>query len=160
MSAAAPPFLFTDDRFDLLMNMRCSVWKKSTTGVTGYGQPIEEFVQLGGVLHFRDGDQVVTDDIPCYVEQTSGKELNVPPAPTSETSTGIKTYTIFMRPLSVDEPPVPLSKNHYLQVKKPGNVTLDPNDKNSGAVMFDVTDVDDPGMIGHHYEVAATVLVP
>lgn len=133
--------------FDQLLNMRCSVWKKSSAGTTAYNQPIEEFVRLA-------------DDVPCYVEQTSGKELNVPPAPTSDTNTGIATYMIFMRPLSVDSPAVPLNNHHYLQVKKPGDETLDPNDANSGAVIYDITNVDNPGLVDHHYEVSATVLEP
>ena len=146
MSTIAP-FTFFNDKFDLLLKDRCSIWKKSSTGTTGYGQPIEEFILL-------------QDDVPCYAEKTSGKELNVPPAPTSETSTGIETWMIFIRPISVDSPAVPLSNHHYLQVRHPQDVTLDPNDATSGAVMFDVTDVDDPGLTGHHFEVAATVLRP
>ena len=89
------PFTFATDRFDLLLNSRCSIWKKDTTGTTSYGQPIETYVLL-------------EDDVACYAEKTSGKELNVPPSPTSETSAGIETWTIFMRPIAVDSPPVPL----------------------------------------------------
>jgi hypothetical protein len=141
------PFSFGRDKFDSLLNSACSVWKKDSTSTTSYGQPIETFVKLA-------------DDVACYAEKTSGKELSVPPAPVSETSTAIETWMIFMRPLSVDDPPVPLNNHHYLQIKKPGDPTLDPNNALSGAVIFNITDVDDPGLAGHHYEVAATVLRP
>jgi hypothetical protein len=138
---------FDHDPFDSVLHMRCSVWKKVTTSETGYGQPIERF-------------EMLVDDVPCFVEQQSGKELNVPPAPASETSLGIATYLVFLRPLSVDVPAVPLNNHHFLQVRRPDDWTLDPNDPNSGAVMYNITDVDNPGMLDHHYEVMATVIKP
>jgi len=141
------PFTFGNDKFDLLLNKVCSVWKKDSTSTTSYGQPIETYVLL-------------KDDVRCYAEKQSGKELSVPPAPVSETSTAIETWVIFMRPLSVDDPPVELNNHHYLQVKNPGDPTLDPNNALSGAVIFNITDVDNPGLGNHHFEVAATVLRP
>ena len=150
MSAAAPPFTFTNDKFALLLNMRCSVWKKSITSTTSYGQPIEQYIKLA-------------DEIPCYAEQQTGKELNVPPETSSETSLGIETWVVFMRPLFVNDPevspnPVRLNNHYWLQVKKPGADTIDANDPS--VVLFDITGVDDPGLIGHHFEVAATVTRP
>jgi hypothetical protein len=140
-----PPF--ADDPFDLVLNSACSIWKKTSTDNT-YGQPVDTYVLLA-------------DDVPCYVEQTSGKELNVPGsgAP-SETSVGVATFLILLRPIKVDTPPVDLNIHHFLQVKNPGDTNLDPNDKNSGAVMYNVTDVDNPGRMNHHFEATATVIRP
>src|SRR5438045_4014688 len=105
---------FTGDPFDSLMNRACGIFKKAATSQTSYGQPIETYV-------------ILADDVPCFVEQQSGKELNVPPAPASETSLGVKTFLIFMRPIQVDSPSVNLNNHHYLLVKTPGEATLDPN---------------------------------
>jgi hypothetical protein len=140
-----PPF--DNDPFDNLLNRACSIWKKQSTGTNSYGQPIETFVLL-------------VDDVPCFEEQQTGKELNVPPAPASETSLGVKTYLILMRPIKVDSPPVKLNNHHYLQTKDPGDPTLDPNDPNSGAILYNVTDVDNPSQMNHHFQVMATVIEP
>ena len=140
-----PPF--ADDPFDSVMNRVCSIWKKTSTGETSYGQPIESF-------------ELLADNVPCFIEQTSRKELNVPPAPASETSVGVATYHIFMRPIQVDNPAVDLSIHHWLQVKKAGQPNLDPNDPNSGALMYNITDVDNPALMDHHFEVTATLIRP
>ncbi len=145
MSATA--FTFRKDRFDRYLNMACSVWKKQGTGQTdGYGQEQDPvFVKLA-------------DDVACYVEAQTGKELNVPPAPPSETSLGVAQYLVFMRPLQVDDPPIDLNNTHYLTIKRPDTATLDPNDPVSGAVMHNVYFVDNPGYLNHHFEVFTTVV--
>src|SRR5438445_147133 len=103
---------FEGDPFDDLLKDRCSIWKKAATGETPYGQPVERYVPLA-------------DDVPCFVEEQSGKELNVPPAPASETSLGVKTFLLFMRPIQVDSPSVNLNNHHFLLVKAVGDTTLD-----------------------------------
>src|SRR5437868_14722421 len=58
----------------------------------------------------------LTRDVPCFVKPMGGKELNAPASPGSETSFGIATYTVFMRPVTVDSPAVKLNNHHWLQI--------------------------------------------
>jgi len=141
-----PPF--KNDPFDSLLNRTCSVWKKGPTGFTDqYGQPITTFILL-------------LDNVPCFQESIGGQELNVPPAATSQTSFGVEHWRIFMRPIQVDTPPVDLSLHHYLQVKDFGAPNIDPNDITAGALMHNITFVDNPGQMDHHLEVETTVIRP
>jgi hypothetical protein len=145
---SANPFLLAEDPFDSLLNKVCSVWKKGATGQEdNYGNEIQEF-------------DLLLDDVPCYVEQIKGQELNTPPAATSQTSFGVLQYRIYMRPITVDVPAVPLNQHHWLQIRDQGTVNLNPNDSTSGAVMHNITHVEDPGQQGHHLEVETTVILP
>jgi len=152
--ATLPPSIaWADAMFDGMMVCRAAVYKQGATGqVDAGGQPITEFFELA-------------HDVPCFVRPEGGKELNVPPAPTSETSFGIATYLIFMRPLKVDNPAIPLNIHHYLQILSPAEVRAsadykDPNDPLAGAVLYNITNVNNPGLMDHHLEIAATVLEP
>ncbi len=146
-----PPF--DNDPFDAVMICRAAIYKTGSTGQTdSYGQPINTY-------------ELLARDVPCFVESDGGKELNVPPAPTSETSYGIATFLIFMRPIQVDSPPVDLNIHHWLQILDPTEVAAgedykDPNDPLAGAVLYNITNVDNPAKINHHLEIAATVLEP
>ena len=145
-----PPF--DNDPFDDLLLCRAAIYKQGATGTDAGGQPITEYFEL-------------VKDVPCFVESDGGKELNVPPAPPSETSLGIATYTIFMRPLKVDSPAIPLNNHHWLQILSPADVLAhndykDPNDPLQKAVLYNITNVNNPGLLDHHLEIAATVLEP
>jgi hypothetical protein len=70
-----------------------------------------------------------------------------------------------MRVLQVDSPLVDLNIKHFLQILTPAQVAnsvalKDPNDKNAGAVLYDITNVSNPLQLDHHLEVSATVITP
>lgn len=148
-----PDITWADQIFDGMMTSRAAVYKQGATGqVDNGGQPITEYFEL-------------VKDIACFVRPEGGKELNVPPAPPSETSFGIATYLIFMRPLKVDSPAIPLNNHHWLQILTKAEVLAgadyrDPNDPLAGAVLYNITNVNNPGLLDHHYEISATVLEP
>jgi hypothetical protein len=98
--------------------------------------------------------------VPCFAEKLEGKELNVPPATTSETSFGVAQWRIYMRPIEVDFPAVDLSIHHFLQLKNPGDTDLDPNDPESGVILYNITNVENPALMDHHFEVTATTIEP
>jgi hypothetical protein len=152
--ATIPPSIaWADKMFDGMMVCRAAVYKQGATGqVDAGGQPILAYAEL-------------VRDVPCFVRPEGGKELNVPPAPSSQTSIGIATYLIFMRPIQVDSPAIALNIHHWLQILSPDDVTdgvdyKDPNDPLAGAVLYNITNVNNPGFMDHHLEIAATVLEP
>jgi hypothetical protein len=149
---------FADDPFDSIMNKVCWIWKKGSAGVDGYGQPLYTYTRI--VAYLKSDGSVFTDDVPCFAEKLSGKELNVPPATTSETSFGVSEWRIYMRPIQVDSPAVDLLLHHFLQVKNSGDADLDPNDPTSGVVLYNITDVEDPALMGHHFEISAATIEP
>jgi hypothetical protein len=148
---------FADDPFDSIMNKVCSIWKKGESGVDGYGQPIYTYTRIDATLK---SDSTVLVDVPCFAEKLEGKELNVPPATTSETSFGVAQWRIYMRPIEVDFPAVDLSIHHFLQLKNPGDTDLDPNDPESGVILYNITNVENPALMDHHFEVTATTIEP
>jgi hypothetical protein len=149
---------FADDPFDSVLNKVVSIWKKGVSGTDVYGQPIQSYSRVDATLI---ADSSLVSFVPCFAEKLTGKELNVPPATTSETSFGVSTWRFYMRPIQVDSPPIDLGIHHSLQLKNAaGDADLDPNDPTSGALMYNVTDVDNPGLLNHHFEIEATLIEP
>jgi hypothetical protein len=148
-----PDIAWADEAFDGMMVCRAAVYKSGATGqVDAYRQPISTY-------------QMLREDVPCFVKSLGGKELNVPPAPASETSYGIATHLVFMRPIQVDSPPVDLNIHHWLQILSAAEVAAgatysDPNAPNAGAVLYNITNVNDPALWGHHLEISTTVIEP
>jgi hypothetical protein len=158
-----PDISWADYVFDGMMICRAAVYKSGATGqIDVYGQPIDIF-ELLPVTAPAGID--ATQGMPCFVRPEAGKELNVPPAPASETSYGIATFMIFMRPIKVDTPPVDLNLHHWLQILTPAQVKngedyKDPNDPLAGAVMYNITNINNPAKLDHHLEINATVIEP
>lgn len=149
------------DVFDVAMNSKCSLWKKGASGVNdGYGQQSQIFTLLSMQQKDGNGDLQTVDaqDIPCFIKPLTGKELD------SEAAYGVAQFLIFMRPVLVDDPPVPLNIHHWLQINKTtdsaGNEVplIDPPDNT--APMYDLTNINDPGYIGHHLEISAKLIEP
>ena len=137
---------FLNDPFDSLLNRMCSIWEKQPTGGTdGYGHALSQFVLL-------------KDDVPCWHTPVKGEELNVPPAPVSQTSALISQHLILMRPVKVGDPEIALNPRHFLQIKAVGELNKDPNDSASGAQMYDITFVDNVENLDHHIEINATLV--
>ena len=154
-----PDISFADSIFDQMMVSQAAVYRQDNV-LNSYGNIASTtYVQLATNL----GDMSVL--VPCAVRNLKGEELNTPPAPASQTSHGIQEFLIFMRVIQVDSPLVPLNIKHFLQILTPAQIRnnvslLDPNDKNSGAVLYNITNISNPLLLDHHLEVAATVITP
>lgn len=150
---------WADTVFDGLLTSRAAVYRQSNV-LDSYGNISgTTYVQLATNL----GDASVL--VPCAVRNMRGEELNTPPAPASQTSHGIQEFIIYMRVLQVDSPLVDLNIKHFLQILTARQVAngvalKDPNDKNAGAVLYDITSVSNPLLQDHHLEVSATVITP
>lgn len=157
-----PSIVWADAMFDGMMVSRAAIYKQGATGTDAGGQPITEYQRLDVTA---PAGIDISQGVPCFVRPEGGKELNVPPAPTSETSFGIATYLIFMRAIKVDSPAIPLNNHHWLQILTQKQVLAgedykDPNDPVQHAVLYNITNVNNPGLMDHHLEIAATVLEP
>lgn len=147
-----PDLTWADQIFDQMMVSRAAVYRKD--------QVLDELNNISNVTFIE-----LVRDVPCAVRSLKGEELNTPPAPASQTSTGIQQFLIFMRPLMVDEPPIAINIRHWLQILTPAQVAAgidysDPSDPNAQAVLYNLTNVSNPYQIDHHYELSATVLTP
>jgi hypothetical protein len=159
-----PDLSFADAVFDGMMLSRAAIYKQQQT-LDSYGNLSSSiFIQLA-TSTIVNGVVTPVGLVPCGVRNMKGEELNTPPAPASQTSHGIQEFIIYMRVIQVDSPPVPLNIKHWLQLLSPAQLAsgaplLDPNNPNAGAVMYNITNASDPYQLGHHLEVAATVISP
>jgi len=135
------------DTFDRLLKSHCSIWKKGGTGVFDqYGHESQQFILL-------------VDNVACWVTPRAGKELE------SEAAFGIQTHTFFMRPQFVDDDQRPLDIHHWLQLNRVGlfdgteRIIIDPPDAEQGQ-LYNIVNIKDPGMLGHHLEVQTKLIEP
>ena len=156
-----PDISWADAVFDGMMTSRAAVYRKDET--------LDAYGNISNVIYTRLDctlqDSSVVDQIPCLVRNLKGEELNTPPAPASQTSYGIQEFLIFCRPFQVDSPAVPITIRHFLQILTKNQVDQgvdypDPNDPNAHAVLYNLTNISNPVLFDHHYELAATVLTP
>lgn len=138
------------DNFDAILNAKCSIWKKGGSGVfDSYGHESQTFTLL-------------KDNIACSVMPGSGKELQ------TEAAFGIQSYTVFMRPQKVDNPPVDLNIHHWLQI----NTTIGLDGTSADLVNppatdgqqlingLNITNISNPGLLNHHLEISASLVEP
>jgi hypothetical protein len=133
------------DLFDQVLNAKCSIWKKATTGIAdGYGIQSQNYI-------------LVKTDVPCRADPGDGKELD------TEAAFGVQTYTFFMRPQMVDTPEEPLNIHHWLQVNQitsmTGVVTTYPLDP-TVTPMHDIQNIKNPGQLNHHLEIQTRLIEP
>jgi hypothetical protein len=155
-----PDIHWSDSIFDDMMVSRCAFYRREGT-TDQYGNLVAIFEQID--IQTLTG--LPLDMAPCLARHEKGKKLNTPTATvmtTSETSFGLADWVIFMRPVLVDDPPLRVSIEHWLQVLSPadlsaGAILADPNDANSGAIMYEIVDVINPAQMDHHIEIHATV---
>jgi len=159
-----PDISWADAAFDGMLTSRAAIYKETQAFDSFNNIASSTFIQLPTSTVINGVIQAV-DLVPCGVRNLKGEELNTPPAPASQTSHGIQEFLIFMRVIQVDNPPVALNIKHFLQILSQAQIAagqslLDPNDANAGAVMYNITSISDPYLMGHHLEVAATVISP
>ena len=88
--------------------------------------------------------------VACRVDELQGKEL------TTAVAFGEQTVTFFLRPISVDFPPVPLNIHHWIQINlRDGQVLGDPD---PNGTMYDIKNV--RNLYGHHLQVETLLLEP
>ena len=156
---------WADARFDEMMTSRLAVWRKD--------QSPDQYNLVSNVVYTRLSCTMVNgklagqtvDRVPCLDQALKGYELNTPPAPQSETSYGIQTYKVFCRLFTLLDSPAALTIRHFLQVLTKAQVDAgadfpDPNDANAKAVLYNVTDIENPALMDHHLELYATVITP
>lgn len=137
-----------DFKIDILFNAVCSIWKKGGTGVvSSYGIESQSFIKLA-------------ENIPCCAQPGDGKELD------TAVAFGIQNYLFFMKPVMVDNPPVSLNIHHWLQINGVtgplGAVvnSLIVDEPDPTGTMFDILNVKDPMLFGHHLEIQAKLTEP
>jgi hypothetical protein len=132
------------DLFDLVMNSVCSIWKKAPDGVVdGYGIQHQTFI-------------LIKTGVPCRADPGAGKELD------TDVAFGIQTVTFFMRPQTVDDPPIPLDIHHWLQINSTSLMddTIQTFPIDANGTMYDILNIKNPGLIGHHLEIEAKLIEP
>jgi hypothetical protein len=159
-----PDITWADGVFDGMLTSRAAVYKEEQVLDTFGNISSSTFIQIP-TSTIVNGIIKSVDLVPCLVRNLKGEELNTPPAPASQTSHGIQEFLAFMRVIQVDNPPVPLNIKHWLQILSKAQIAngaslLNPNDANAGAVMYNITSLSDPALMGHHLEVSATVISP
>jgi len=126
------------DAFDKVLNSTVSVWKKGGNGIVdNYGIESQVFTLL-------------LESVPCRIDAGPGKEI------VSEAGFGTQTYTVFMRPLLVDNPPVPLNIHHWLQINNSYGNDVAP--VSAGGTMLDIKNVKNQS--GHHLEIECLLIEP
>ena len=160
-SFTIPDLSWSDPIFDGMMVNRMKVYRRDQT--------LDRYNNVSNTiwtpLQCTMPDGSIVDEVPCLVRNLKGEELNTPPAPASQTSYGIQEFLVFCRPITVVDTVITLTIRHFLQVHtanqvKQGASWLDPNDPNAKAVLFNLTNISNPALIDHHFELAATVLTP
>lgn len=136
------------DKFDKVLNSRCSIWKKGGTGIfDDYGHESQVF-------------SLLAEDVPCSAQPGDGKEL------ATDAVFGIQNWTFYMRPILVDDDQVPLDIHHWLQLNKWTNpftqeetVLVDPPDA-EGIQLHNIVNIKNIGMLGHHLEIQTKLIEP
>ena len=135
----------TVDLFDQLLNSVCSIWKKGPPNVVdGYGIQQQVFTLL-------------QSGVACYIEPTTGKEV------ATDVAFGLQTHIFYMRPPSVDDPPIPLNIHHWLQINSVRDMDGDviyASDPDPNGTMYDIKNIKNPGLLGHHLEVETQLIEP
>ena len=139
--------VLAQDPFDKELNARISIWKKGNSGI------FDDYGHQSQIL------TLLVEDIPARVDPGDGKELQ------TEAVFGIQNYTIFTRPLMVDDPPVPLNIHYWIQVNKYQTqkgvwITLVDPPTSDNQQLHDIKNVKNPGLIDHHLEIATQLIIP
>jgi hypothetical protein len=129
-------FTFLNDQFDTVMDSFVSVWRKGGS-YDAYGIESQAYTLL-------------VSDVPCRYDMLSGKEN------TKDSSFGVQTYTFYMRPLMVDNPPIALNIHHWLQINT-GRNTFMTNPDPLGT-MLDLKNI--VNVADHHLQIEAQLLEP
>ena len=124
--------------FDSVLNSAISIWKKGGSGVVdGYGIESQVYTLL-------------VAGVPCRIDDLAGKEL------TTAVAFGEETITFYMRPIQVDDPPIPLNIHHWIQVNVRDTQPLGDPDPNG--TMYDIKNI--RNLYGHHLQVETLLLEP
>ena len=126
------------DAFDNILNSKISIWKKGGSGVIdGYGIESQVYTLL-------------VANVPCRVDELQGKELD------TSVAFGEQTYTFFMRPILLDDPPIPLNLHHWIQINvKHGTFITEPD---PNGTVYDIKNI--RNLYNHHLQVEAMLLEP
>ena len=130
------------DAFDSILDSQISIWKKGGSGVVdGYGIESQVF-------------SLLVAGVPCRVDELQGKEL------TNAVAFGEETVTFFLRPIMVDQPPVPLNIHHWIQINSRGVWGGEPivTDPDPLGTMYDIKNI--RNLYGHHLQVETLLLEP
>ena len=129
-------YTFLNDQFDNVMDSTVSVWRKGGT-YDVYGIESQSYTLL-------------LAGVPCRYDMGTGKE-NV-----AHAGFGEQTYTFYMRPLFVDNPPVELNLHHWLQINVArGNFESNPDPLGT---MFDLKFI--KNVADHHLQIDAVLIEP
>ena len=129
-------FTFYNDQFDTVMDSSVSVWWKGGS-YDAYGIESQAYTLL-------------VSDVPCRYDMGPGKEN------TKDLQSGLQTYTFYMRPIFVDNPPIALNIHHWLQINT-GRGTFISNPDPLGT-MFDLKNI--KNVADHHLEIEAMLFEP
>jgi hypothetical protein len=125
-----------DDAFDTVMDSLISVWRKGGS-YDIYGIESQDYTLL-------------LIDVPCRYDPGPGQEER------SHAGFGKQKYKFYTRPLMVDEPPIPLTIHHWLQINNArGTFVLNPEPT---GMMFDVENI--KNVADHHLEIEALLIEP
>ena len=126
------------DAFDSILNSKISIWKKGGSGVIdGYGIESQVYTLLAA-------------NVACRVDELQGKELD------TSVAFGEQTYTFFLRPIMLDDPPIPLNIHHWIQINvKHGTFIADPD---PNGTVYDIKNI--RNLYDHHLQVEAMLLEP
>jgi hypothetical protein len=148
------------DPFDETLISSADILIRDASGGDGYGLPDTTFTLLMSA-------------VPCLV--TSGGAAGKAKELRAKSKETITYRLVFMRPWYLDPAPdelfdpyhvfngvtyntQTLTHNHWLRV--PSQAVLNENGQPTPGDLYDIVDVENPGMANHHYEVFCQLVLP